>query len=158
MRNDGVRFFFGVRGNRAAELRAAVRPDDANVRLAGFAPESELLRRLSAADVHLVSLRAEWSGVVVPSKFFGALAAGRPVLFAGPRDAAIAGWIREHGVGWVLDHESVAEAAASLRELAQAPERLLGLQRHCHAVYQRHFSRRRVMDEWHRELLALLRP
>lgn len=158
LRGDGVQFCFGVRGNRAEELRAAIRPDDANVRLAGFAPESALLKRLSAADIHLVSLRAEWSGVVAPSKFFGSLAAGRPVLFAGPRDCAIAGWIGEHGVGWVLDRQSLPEVAASLRALALAPERLLGLQRHCHAIYQKHFSRRRVMDEWNRELLALARP
>ena len=156
LRHDGVEVCFGVRGNRAEELKAAIRPDDANVRLAGFAPESDLLKRLSAADVHLVSLRAEWSGLVVPSKFFGALAVGRPVLFAGPRDAAIAGWIREYGVGWVLDHESLSEVAAALRDLAKAPKRLLELQRRCHAVYQEHFSRRRVMDEWNRQLLALL--
>src|SRR5205823_4420543 len=64
---------FAVRGNRADELRKAVRPDDANVTFAGFAPESELEKRLAAADVHLVSLRPEWTGVVVPSKFFGSL-------------------------------------------------------------------------------------
>jgi colanic acid biosynthesis glycosyl transferase WcaI len=156
LRRDGVEFCFGVRGNRAEELGAAIRPDDANVRLAGFAPESQLVKRLSAADIHLVSLRPEWSGLVVPSKFFGALAAGRPVLFAGPRDAAIAGWIREHQVGWVLDRESLPDVAATLRELGKAPAKLLDLQRHCHAVYQEHFSRRRVMDEWNRQLLALL--
>ncbi len=158
LRHDGVDVCFGVRGNRVEELKAAIRPDDANVRLAGFAPESDLIKRLSAADVHLVSLRPEWSGLVVPSKFFGALAVGRPVLFAGPRDAAIAGWIREYQVGWVLDRESLSEVAAALRNLAKAPAKLLDLQRRCHAVYHEHFSRRRVMDEWNRELLALVPP
>ena len=38
LRGSGVQFCFGVRGNRAEELRAAVQPDDTNVRLAGFAP------------------------------------------------------------------------------------------------------------------------
>jgi glycosyltransferase involved in cell wall biosynthesis len=157
LRGDGVHFCFGVRGNRAEELRAAVGPDDTNVSLAGFAPEAGLAKRLAAADIHLVSLRPEWSGLVVPSKFFGALAAGRPVLFAGPRDAAIAGWIEEHGVGWVLDEDSRDAVAERLRSLAAAPEALADLQRHCHRVYQEHFSRRRVMDEWHRELLGVLR-
>jgi glycosyltransferase involved in cell wall biosynthesis len=157
LRGDGITFCFGVRGNRAEELRSTVRPDDTNVRLAGFAPESELGRRLGAADIHLVSLRQEWSGLVVPSKFFGALAAGRPVLFAGPRDAAIARWIEEHGVGWVLAPGSQEEVAARLRSLASAPGALEELQRHCHHVYHQHFSRRRVMDDWHQELLAMLR-
>src|SRR5207247_168597 len=103
LRGAGACLCFAVRGNRADELRAAIRPDDDNVQLAGFAPEEALEARLAAADIHLVSLRPEWSGVVVPSKFFGALAVGRPVLFAGPRDCGIARWIEEHGVGWVLE-------------------------------------------------------
>jgi glycosyltransferase involved in cell wall biosynthesis len=156
LRGSGVHVCFGVRGNRAEELRAAVRPDDSNVSLAGFAPEAALLKRLSAADIHLVSLRPEWTGLVVPSKFFGSLAAGRPVIFAGSRASAIARWIEEHGVGWVLEADSAKPVAARLRELAAAPARLAELQRHCHRVYQEQFSRRRVMDGWHRELLAVL--
>ena len=157
LRNDGAGFTFGVRGNCADQVRQAIQADDTNVKMAGFAPEAELTKRLTSADIHLVSLRPEWSGLVVPSKFFGALAAGRPVLFAGPRDAAIARWIEEFKVGWVLDRESLDEVAATLRELANAPDRLAQLQQHCHRIYQREFSRRRVMDQWHRELLALLR-
>ncbi len=131
LRGSDVGFCFGVRGNSAGELRAAIGPDDTNVRLAGFAPEADLTKRLTAADIHLVSLRPEWSGLVVPSKFFGALAAGRPVLFAGPRDAAIAHWIEEYGVGWVLDSSSFDEVAERLWVLARDPQGLAQLQQHC---------------------------
>lgn len=156
LRGDGVRFCFGVRGNRAEELRSAIGPDDANVTLAGFAPEAELGKRLTAADIHLVSLRPEWSGLVVPSKFFGALAVGRPVLFSGPPDAAIARWIEEHKVGWVLDQQSQDAVAARLRSLASKPDELFQMQHHCQQVYRDHFSRQQIMDGWHSELLKLL--
>jgi glycosyltransferase involved in cell wall biosynthesis len=152
LRGDGVHFCFGVRGNRASELRSAIGPDDRNVSLAGFAPESALLTRLTAADIHLVSLRPEWSGLVVPSKFFGALAVGRPVLFAGPRDAAIGRWIEDYQVGWVLDRQSDNAITATMRELAVSPDKLVSLQHHCHRVYQERFARQRVMDEWDRLL------
>lgn len=158
LRGDGVQFCFGVRGNRAEELRAAVGPDDTNVGFAGFAPEAELGKRLAAADVHLASLRPEWTGLVVPSKFFGSLAAGRPVLFAGSRDACIARWIREHGVGWVLDAGSAESVAAELRRLSADPAGLTALQHRCWQVYQEHFSRRRTADAWDRELSALVAP
>jgi glycosyltransferase involved in cell wall biosynthesis len=156
LRGSGVAICFAVRGNRADELHKAVRPDDANVSFAGFAPESELERRLAAADVHLVSLRPEWTGVVVPSKFFGSLAAGRPVVFAGGEDSAIAAWIRDLGIGWVLTPATAAGVAADLQRLAADPPRLADLQRHCHQVYHEHFSWRVVMDGWDRELRALL--
>jgi hypothetical protein len=35
-----------------------------------------LAARLSAADVHNISLREDWTATVIPSKFFGALAIG----------------------------------------------------------------------------------
>jgi glycosyltransferase involved in cell wall biosynthesis len=156
VRGDNVHFAFGIRGNRAADLRAALEPGDTNVTLAGFAPEGELVQRLTAADIHLVSLRPEWTGLVVPSKFFGSLAAGRPVLFAGARDCAIARWIEQHGVGWVLDAHSVETVAAQLRFLKDHPEHLLQLQWHCQRIYHECFSRRQVMDSWDQELRRLL--
>ncbi len=155
LRGAGVHFCFSVRGNRVEQLCQAVQPEDTNVTFAPYASESALPQRLAAADIHLVSLRPEWTGLVVPSKFFGCLAAGRPVIFAGSRDSAIARWIEEYGVGWVLDSDNQDETAARLRSLASAPDTLADLQRHCRRIYQLHFSRRRVMDGWHRELLGL---
>lgn len=148
VRDDGIAFAFAARGNRADELRAALRADDANVRLAGFAPETELERRVAACDLHLVSLRPEWTGAVVPSKFFGALAAGRGVLFAGSPDSAIAQWIVEHSIGWVLTPTTLDATAAELRTLAADPDALDALRRRCHEAYGLHFSRRAVIDRW----------
>jgi glycosyltransferase involved in cell wall biosynthesis len=156
MRGDPVAFRFAVRGHRADELHAAVGPADANVGFAGFVAEDRLAGQLAAADVHMVSLRREWSGAVVPSKFFGCLAAGRPVVFSGPDDSAIAGWIRDHGVGWVLNPGSLDAVAADLRSLADRPDRLAEMQSRCHRVYQAEFSRRRVLEQWDRALTELL--
>jgi glycosyltransferase involved in cell wall biosynthesis len=138
------------------ELRAAVTSDDRNVSFAGFAPEAELEKRLGACDLHLVSLRPEWTGTVVPSKFFGALATGRGVIFAGAEESAIARWIREHQVGWVLTPATRNEVAANLKRLAADPSELQTLRERCHAVYQEHFSKRHLLDRWDAELRALI--
>jgi glycosyltransferase involved in cell wall biosynthesis len=156
LRGEPIHFCFGVRGNRVDALKTAVRSDDCNVSFAGFAPESVLEARLAAADIHLASLRPNWTGVVVPSKFFGSLASGRPVIFAGPLDSCIARWITEHDVGWVLNQESLPAIAQELRELARDKEKLRSIQQRCHDVYQRHFSLGRIMDRWDQELRDLL--
>jgi glycosyltransferase involved in cell wall biosynthesis len=156
LRDDAVVFCFAGRGHRVDELRAAVTSQDANVRFAGFAPEAQLEQRLAACDLQLVSLRPEWTGTVVPSKFFGALAAGRGVVFAGSPDSAIARWISEHQVGWVLTPESVAAVASELRALAADPAGLQPLRERCHRVYHEEFSRRRVLDRWDAELRSVL--
>ncbi len=138
------------------ELKAAVTPSDTNVSFAGFAPEAELERRLGACDLHLVSLRAEWAGTVVPSKFFGALATGRGIIYAGSPESAIGRWVAEYGVGWVLTPNSVAAVAADLRSLTADTGRLAALRTRCHAVYHEHFSKARQLDQWDTELRALL--
>jgi hypothetical protein len=44
---------------------------------------------LAAADAHLVTLRAHFSGLVLPSKIYGCLHSGRPIVFVGPTDSDI---------------------------------------------------------------------
>jgi hypothetical protein len=43
-----------------------------------------LPRLLVSADVHLISLRPAFSGIVLPSKVYGCIASRRAVLFVGP--------------------------------------------------------------------------
>lgn len=151
-----IHFCFAVRGNCADALRAAVTDDDYNISFAGFAPIEDLEKRLGAADIHLASLRPEWSGIAVPSKFFGSLAAGRPVVFAGSEDSAIAEWIRRHGVGWHLAPETREAVADALRGLAECENAVHEMQERCHRVYLDHFAREEMTSRWDVKLRALL--
>lgn len=157
LRGTGIRFAFSVRGNREAALRAAVTPADDNVSFAPFVPEGDLSRRLGAADLHAVSLRPEWTGTVVPSKFQGALAAGRPVLFAGSASAAPARWIAELGLGFHVTSEpaSLDAAAKGLLALADDPAALAALRARCHAAYAERFSRETTVAKWDAALRQL---
>jgi colanic acid biosynthesis glycosyl transferase WcaI len=147
---DEIGITFACRGNRLRDLKAAVRPDDTNVRFASFAETSELRQRLECADLHLLSLRPEWAGVVVPSKFFGSLAVGRPVLYAGPRDSEIATWIEQHDVGLVLTEENLESVADMLHGLD--PARLERWRENAARTYRQVFSRRVTADGWDRLL------
>jgi glycosyltransferase involved in cell wall biosynthesis len=152
-----VTFCFSVRGPRLDELRSAVRPDDANVRVAPFSEESELAVHLEAADVHLLSLRASWSGLSVPSKFFGALAVGRPVVYAGPPESDVARWIRSLSVGYELRPETRAAVVDALDELARSPAARQALKENAKRAYDAHFGSGRAADAWDRLLAELVR-
>ncbi|RFF27862.1 glycosyltransferase WbuB [Wenzhouxiangella sp. 15181] len=143
-----IRFCFAVRGNRANRLQEAVTDGDTNISFAGFAPADQLENRLSAADIHLCSLRAEWSGIAVPSKFFGSLSAGRPVIYDGDSDSDIGGWISRFDVGWVLGDDNIQAVAASLRQLADDPRKLSGLKQNAHQVYREHFAKQAMIEAW----------
>ena len=81
---------------------------------------------------------------------------GRPLIFAGSPESAIARWIDEHRVGWVLTQHNVESVAADLRNLCASPEALNRMFHHCHYVYQQNFSKRRVTELWDCELRQLV--
>jgi hypothetical protein len=145
-------FCFACRGYRASQLRGAVTGDDTNIRLVPFVPGEGLERHLGAADLHLISLKPEWSGIVVPSKFFGSLAVGRPLLYDGPEESAIAAWIRELRVGMVLRQERLGETVAWLDRMSSDREEMERWQQRVFSTYREHFNRDRVLDAWDRLL------
>jgi glycosyltransferase involved in cell wall biosynthesis len=154
---DAVALCFSSRGNRQDELLAAVTPADTNVSFVPFADETALEARLAAADLHLVSLQPEWAGIVVPSKFFGSLAVGRPVLYAGPGDSEIARWVAEYDVGLTLDVDGdLAPIVDRLHALIDDPAALARWQANAFAVYQRAFSKKVINDGWDQALRGLV--
>ncbi len=44
---------------------------------------------LAAADVHLITLRPRFSGLVLPSKIYACLSSQKPILFVGPEDSDV---------------------------------------------------------------------
>jgi hypothetical protein len=148
--NADIVFTFACRGNRTKELYRDLRENDVNIRIASFAPESELEKRLAAADIHLLSLRKEWDGIVVPSKFFGSLAVGRPLLYSGSKESDIGKWIQKYECGLILDGndrnmETIVEYLVSF---ASNIEKLKGWQKNAFRAYHDNFSKKIVMDEW----------
>jgi len=90
-------------GPKKEPLQNAVRRRELdNVRFFPYQPFETLAQSLSAADVHLVTMRLELEGLVVPSKLYGVLAAGRPALFLGPAESEAAQVLRERKCGSVL--------------------------------------------------------
>ena len=137
-------FCFAGYGNQYDIQLSRLTGDDTNIRLAGFASETELEQRLAAADIHMISLRPGWEGIVVPSKFFGALAIGRPVLFSGTASSDIANWCREYGIGYELDDNFTD----TLEKFLETPELLTGLQQKAFEIYKKHFSKAVVVHGW----------
>jgi glycosyltransferase involved in cell wall biosynthesis len=145
---DEIAVCFACTGTNLPALKAAVRPDDTNVRFAPFADEAGLAQRLGAADYHLGSLRPEYTGIAVPSKFFAALAVARPFIFAGTSDASVARWIRELDVGLVIEPGQVAQAAEHLLAARNDPAAIRASRARALAAYRAHFSKRLVNDRW----------
>lgn len=119
-----IRFVMIGEGPRRPWLEAQVAARTlSNVMLLPFQPKERLSESLSAADLHLVSMHESVCGLVVPSKIYGVLAAGRPALFLGPRTSEAARLLEEEGCGQVLPSPSGAELAEAIRQWKREPAR-----------------------------------
>lgn len=85
---------------------------------------AELPAVLSAGSVGLVTLKAELAGLVAPSKLYGLLSAGCPIVYVGPRRGRIPELLATEAVGVALDNGDAAGLLQALHRLrADAPAR-----------------------------------
>jgi glycosyltransferase involved in cell wall biosynthesis len=148
-------FAYSARGVGLSALKDELGSDDKNIRFVEFASPEHLSARLSAPDIHIVSLRENWTGTVVPSKFFGAIAVGRPVLFEGSEKSCIAEWIRQYKVGWVLTLGNMEKMKSEILAFSENVDRKQDMFKHCWRVYQENFSKNAVISNWVKELQSL---
>ena len=99
--SSDVCFAFVGDGVRRRELEAAAR--GARVHFLPYQPAERIPVIDRAADVHLVCMDVRVRGLMVPSKMYPALAAGRPLLFAGPVASEPADVIEAAGCGVRVD-------------------------------------------------------
>jgi glycosyltransferase involved in cell wall biosynthesis len=122
LRGRQVVFLMIGGGPRRAEVEAAAhRLELGNMRFLSAQPREVLAESLSAADAHLVTMREALCGLVVPSKFYGVLAAGRPCLFVGPEESEVARTIQETGAGRVIAAGDGEGLAAAILEWIENP-------------------------------------
>jgi colanic acid biosynthesis glycosyl transferase WcaI len=155
--NDDIVMRFSVRGSRKNELKEALKhmPDN-KVILDDLVPESQLKDHLRTADIHLVSLRENWTGIVVPSKFFGSMAVGRPVLYSGPMDSEIARIIDEEKVGWVLREDSLDQTFMEICATMSDPQQMQSLRSRCFELYNKNYSHQAGIERFDQLLSSII--
>lgn len=120
--DDRIRFVFVGGGLSKAEVEeVAQSPHGRNVVSLPYQPLSSLGDSLGSADVHVVTMGDNMVGCVHPTKVYGALAAGKPVLFIGPRSSHVGRLLTEHDVGWLFDHGEHVQLAGRIKKLADSP-------------------------------------
>jgi colanic acid biosynthesis glycosyl transferase WcaI len=88
------------------------------VRFLPYQPREILSSSLSSADIHVVGLARGLSGFVVPSRLYGILAVGRPVIVAAESDSETALLVEREGCGVVIPPERPDLLAAAIRQAA----------------------------------------
>lgn len=150
LRGGRVRMVFAGDGPRTAELKAAL-AGAGNVSFIPPQPKEGLAAFLAAADAHLVTVRENLGGLVVPSKAYGIMATGRPIVYTGPQNSEVASLLRETGAGVVIKNGDASALAAALEDLACKPDVVRGMGEAARRS-AREFTLGKALEKW-RELL-----
>jgi glycosyltransferase involved in cell wall biosynthesis len=106
----------GSNHDRLAQERA--RRGLQNIKLLPYQPASCLKDLMESGDLHLISMREDAAGMLVPCKFYSAIGAARPTIYVGPADTEIGRMIRDYGCGAIIsqgDGKTLAQAILYFR-------------------------------------------
>jgi colanic acid biosynthesis glycosyl transferase WcaI len=135
--------------------REAARIGASRVAFHPYQPRKRLADSLAAADVHIVSLKPELEGLIVPSKFYGIAAAGRPTIFIGSPAGEIASVIARHGCGYVVpigDSDALCEIVS---RLSASPSECQCTGERARAMCVQSFSKAAAIEAWQTLLQGL---
>lgn len=101
--NTDIEFVLIGEGSAKASLQEIASKEKlTNTRFLPYQPKDKLTESLSAADLHVVSMDERIVGCLVPSKLYGILASGTPVLAMVPNETDVAHLVAQQQLGWVI--------------------------------------------------------
>ncbi len=122
------------------------------VEIRPYLPRESLAQSLALPDLHWLSLDAELEGTILPSKLYGILAAGRPLLFIGKTDGEVARQLQSAGCGVAIACGDVQSTVQAIQDLAAdaALRSLMG--RKARAWLDANGTKQASLDGWDRLL------
>lgn len=87
--SDRIGLWLNASGSAIDEIAQTLSSEGVPVAVSAPSSLNALPSVLAAAHIHLVSLRTAFSGYVLPSKIYGCLCSGRPILYVGPKSSDV---------------------------------------------------------------------
>ncbi len=120
---EGVGLVFVGDGAHRPQIEASA-AGSGNIRFLEFFPASKIPSVLAAADAHIITVKRGLEGVVVPSKMYGILAAGKPIVAVAPGETDVVSLGVRRGFAVAANPDRPAEVVNAVRVLASDPDKL----------------------------------
>jgi glycosyltransferase involved in cell wall biosynthesis len=146
--NDIAFLFIGDGAKRQwLESQAKQRKLD-NIIFKPYQDFSKLSYSLSVGDVHLISLIPELEGLIVPSKLYGVMAAGRPSLFVGSDEGEIKRILAESNCGRSTLIGEADNLANEIITLYKDKELLYQISKNARSEYMKKYDKPVALQNW----------
>lgn len=144
-----IRFLFIGEGTQASEIKKFVQEHHLeNISLLPYQQRDQLHLSLAAGHVHLVTLAEGLAGLSVPSKAYGILAAGRPILFVGDPHSDVARLIKENNCGAIVAAGESERLASLIKEWAGNQAVLERMGRDARELFDERFDRPHAVNAY----------
>jgi glycosyltransferase involved in cell wall biosynthesis len=120
-----------------------------------YQERAQLKYSLAVPDLHWLSLKPALEGLIVPSKFYGIAAAGRPTIAITAADGEIANLVRINNCGRVIEPGASERLASTILELSRSPEQLATMGQNARAMLDAQFTRCAALKRWSAVLDAI---
>ena len=146
---------FGARHGEMVALSKRLDVED-TVRFLPYQKRKRLPLSLSSADLHVVGLAKGLAGYVVPSRLYGVLSAGRPVIAAADEDSETARLVSEVGCGLVIGPGRPELLARTIRAARDGAYDLEAMGRRGREYVEREADRSVAMERYRKLVAELL--
>ena len=156
-RTDVVFLFIGEGARREEIEHWAADKRLNNIVIKPYQQQDVLANSLTVPDVHIVSLLPAVEGLCVPSKLYGIMASGRPVVFIGDPNGEVATIIREAACGTTVVPGDAKSLVATLEKLAGNPILREEQCRNARMAFDQKFDKPHAMSAWTGAINELLK-
>lgn len=133
LESQGIGLVFIGEGSMKKRVQDAAQ-NCRSIRFLPFFAASEIPAVMAAGDLHVVTIRRDLEGVVVPSKLYNILAYGRPILAIATENAEVTRLVQRYECGITGDPDDATQVTQAVDSLLQTPERLEHMSRQARAL------------------------
>ncbi|HRQ73195.1 MAG TPA: glycosyltransferase family 4 protein [Phycisphaerales bacterium] len=138
--------FIGEGARRTAAVRLAEELGCTNITWHDFVPLEQVRESLSSCHAALISLRAGFEGIAVPSKLYGILMSGRAVLAQTPIESETAYTLAECDCGVTVAPGDTDGLVRAIREMAANRERTAEMGRRAFRAYKEKYTQAQAIE------------
>ena len=123
LEDEGVGLVFVGDGAQRAQIEAAA-AGCKNVRFLPFFPASKIASVLAAPDAHIVTIKRGLEGVIVPSKMYPILAAGKAIVAVAPCETDVVAIGEKRGFAVWGDPDDPEQVACAVRKILRDADKI----------------------------------
>jgi colanic acid biosynthesis glycosyl transferase WcaI len=147
--NKNITFLFIGDGAQKVLLEKKAREDSMeNIVFKPYQERNMLKESLGVGDVHFISLNPKLEGLIVPSKFYGIIASGRPSLFIGDKNGEISNLILHNKCGYYLEKNDSEGLVHLINEIIKSKEEIYCFSKNARKAFDQKFAMPIALKKW----------